>query len=270
MRLGYAFAALLASAVPGQATAAQFLYTIAGTVIGDELSYDDYGLFDVVQGGPFSVAFVVDDALPNASYSYAPTQSSASGGGTATSAPVTPVRATLTIGNGSYTIRTGRYQVGPVYNPETGEYTGPGASAQDLGQVAKNAVAQQLSFTSYYYDSYSCCYPWVYTSSGSGEELDFTLTSGLFTDPDYRQLGTFAVSGGGYFNRSNEVDGQLGQHAQIAFSATSLTVSQLSAVPEIETWLMIVAGVGAAGLAARRKRAEVYGRAVVTARFKQM
>lgn len=256
MRMAAACATALALAAPLPATAAQFLYTVTGSIIGDELSFDEYGLFDVVQGGPFTVKFLVDDGRPNASYTDTPTGSSASGGGVATSTTAPPVTATLTIGSGSYTIRTGRYQVDPIYDPNSGTYIGPTASAQDFGAVTKDANAHRLAFSSYYGESSECCLPWVYTSSGSGEELEFTLLSGLFSNPDYRQLGTFAVSGGGYFNRSNTIDGQLGQHAQIAFNATGLTVSQVSAVPEIGTWLMLVLGVGVVGAATRRRPAE--------------
>lgn len=248
-----ALAATVSFGSPAQAT--QFLYTISGTVTGDELTYDDWHLFDPEQGEAFSAAFVLDDAAPLALYDYGATGSSASGGGLVQLGTRTPLIASLTIGGSTYAIRTGDFHQYPNYDPETGDPSGPTDLADEYGMADKRGDLGKLSLSSGYSQSHSCCFPHPGDSYGEGEELSFSLLSAALADADYRQTGTFALAAGsgGYFGKSEYIVDRPGYLTQILLKAQTLTVSQIGAVPEVATWLMMIVGIGAVGLALRRK-----------------
>lgn len=237
----------------GQASAAQYLYTITGQVILDELSYDERQLFGPTLGSTFTAAFVVDDAVPEAIYAYGPGGSSATGGGTIAAGTLPPLSASLTIGGVTYGVRQGNSSSGPIIGPD-GEAYGASSLQRDSGSIAKDALARRLDLSASYYEESFCCYPVGYEFSASGDYLDFGLQSAAFTDPDYRQIGTYALSlSGGYFGSYVQSGPNPGAMTQIRFTAETLTVASLSAVPEVGTWLMMMAGVAYAGCALRRR-----------------
>ena len=239
-------------ALPTPALAAQFLYTITGNLVLDELTYDELQLFGPALGPTFSAALVVDDAVPHAAYSYGATGSSATGGGIQGTAP--PVSASLTIGGVSYAIRQGNSSSGPIIGPD-GDPFGGTSLERDSGSVTKNALNGSLALSTTYYREAFCCFPVGYQFDAAGDDLSFALYSPAFSDPDYRQTGTFALaSSGGYFNSHVQSGPFPGLMTQIRFQAQALTVAPLAAVPEIGTWLMMIAGLGCAGQAMRRRR----------------
>jgi hypothetical protein len=239
-------------ALPTPARAAQFLYTITGNLVLDELTYDELQLFGPALSSTFSAAFVVDDAMPQAAYSYGATGSSATGGGIPGTVP--PVSATLTIGGITYAIRQGNSSSGPIIGPD-GDPFGGTSLEQDYGSVAKSSVNGSLALSTTYYREAFCCFPVGYQFDATGDDLSFALYSPAFSGPDYRQTGTFALaSSGGYFNSHVQSGPVPGLMTQIRFQAQALTVASLAAVPEIGTWLMMIAGMGCAGQAVRRGR----------------
>jgi hypothetical protein len=254
MRLLLCLLAALSALVCGtEASAAQFLYTITGQVVLDELSYDERQLFGPTLGSTFTAGFVVDDAVAQAIYDYGPTSSSATGGWASAPGTLPPITASLTIGGGTYAVRQGNSSSGPMISPD-GEPFGGTSSQRDLGAIRKDAVARRLDLTTSYYEESFCCYPAGYQFEASGDYLDFGLYSAAFTNPDYRQLGTYAVAPtGGYFSSFVQTGPYPGAMTQIRFTAERLTVSSLSAVPEIGTWLMMIAGVACAGSSKRRR-----------------
>jgi hypothetical protein len=236
----------------GTAHAAQFLYTITGTVTGDELTYDEWHIFDPEQGQAFTARFLVDDAAPSALYSYDATGSRASGGGLTQIGTRSPLSASLTIGSRTYDIRSGDFRQYPVIDPISGDPVGPTDLVNELGLVAKDAALGSLSLSGVYSDSHECCFPHPNDTYSQGDALEFTLRSAAFTDPDFRQTGTFALtSSGGYFSKSETIVAWPGALSQILLTANVLTVAQVSAVPEIGTWLMMMFGVGTVGWMAR-------------------
>lgn len=240
-------------AVPAEAT--QFLYTITGTVVGEELSYDEFGVFDPDQGDPFTAEFVVDDAAPLALYNYGPIGSYTNGGAMVQQGTRTPLTSKLTIEGASYAVRTGDFHLDPVIDPVTGDPSGPSQGVSEGGFISRNSATGSLNLFSRYGESYSCCWPHPNDIYGQSESLEFTLFSSGFTDPDYRQTGTFALlpgSGGGFY-RVEYNSPTPGYMTQISLLASTLTVASLSAVPELGTWAMMLVGVGAAGAVARRR-----------------
>jgi hypothetical protein len=246
-----ALGAMVSAGAPAQA--AQFLYTVTGTVAGDEFTYDDWHVFDPVQGQAFTAEFLVDDAAPTSLYTYGATTSSASGGGATQLGTRSPVFGSLTIGSNTYDVRQGDYHLYPSYDPDP---VGPIATIEESGLAAKDAVSHQLTLAATYDDYYSCCFPHANDTYDQGEGLDFTLHSAGFTSPDYRQGGTFALAPGSYgeFYKYETIVAWPGNLTNIFLAATSLQVTPLGAVPEIGTWLMMVLGIGGAGLSARSRR----------------
>jgi hypothetical protein len=254
MRLLLCLAASLAALVCAtQASAAQFLYTISGQVVLDELSFDEQQLFGPTLDSTFTAAFVVDDAIPQAIYNYGMTGSGATGGWTVAPGTLPPVSTSLTIGNATYALRQGNSSFGPMIGPD-GEPFGGTSLQRDSGSIAKDAVERQLDLSATYYEESFCCYPVGYQFSASGDYLDFGLQSAAFTNPDYRQLGTFALApSGGYFNSFVQSGPTPGAMTQIRLTATTLNVASLAAVPETGTWLMMIAGIAYAGSVMRRR-----------------
>jgi hypothetical protein len=246
----FALCAAMVFALPAHGT--QFLYTVTGTVVGEELSYDEFGVFDPDQGDAFTAQFLVDDAAALALYNYGPIGSYANGGGMIQVGTRTPLFGKLTIEGGTYAVRTGDYRLDPVIDPVTGDPSGPTAGISEGGFISRNSATGSLNLFSRYGESYSCCFPHPGENYGQSESLEFTLLSSGFTSPDYRQLGTFALlpgSGGGFYRYV--YDGSYpGNMAQIALSATTLTVA---AVPELRSWAMLLVGIGAAGAVLRRR-----------------
>lgn len=237
----------------GAASAAQFLYTLTGQVVLDELSYDELQLFGPTLGSTFSASFVVDDAVAQAIYAYGPTGSSATGGWTIAPGTSPPVGASLTIGSATYALRQGNSSSGPIIGSDGDPYGGT-SLRRDSGSIAKDAVSQRLDLSASYYEESFCCYPAGYHFSASADYLDFGFQSAAFTDPDYRQLGTYALDpGGGYFSSYVQSGPTPGAMTQLRLVAGTLTVASLSAVPEIGTWLMMMAGVACAGWSMRRR-----------------
>jgi hypothetical protein len=237
----------------GPASASQFLYIIIGQVVLDELSYDERQLFGPTLSPTFTAAFVVEDAFATSIYAYGPTGSSATGGWTIAPGTSPPVSASLTIGGVTYAVRQGSSSTGPLIGPD-GEAYGGSSLQRDSGSIAKDAVAQQLSLSASYYEESFCCYPVGYQFSASGDYLDFTLQSAAFTDPDYRQVGTYVLAAsGGYLGSYVQSGPNPGAMTQLRFTADMLTVAGLSAVPEVGTRLMMIAGVAYAGCSLRRR-----------------
>lgn len=248
-------AVLAIVAASTQAQAAQFLYAISGTVFGEELTFDEYHIFDPQQGDAFVAKFLVDDASPLALYAAGPTGSSARGGGAIQLGTRTPVTSWLTIRGNTYGIRTGDLHSYSTIDPNTGDPIGPTDVIEESGLIDKDATAHRLTLSSSYFDSHSCCFPHPGDSYDAGESLDFNLGSGAFSDPEYRQTGTFSLDPGssGYFGKSSSFAGNPGAFTQILLLATSLTVTQVSAVPETGAWLMMILGISAIGLVARAR-----------------
>ena len=251
MRAVLSVLAMLAMAFSAPASATQFLYTVTGTVVGDEFTYDEWHIFDPTQGEEFTASFVVDDAKPDSLYSYGSLGSSATGGGITQFGTRSPLTASLTIGGQTYQIRSGDYHSYPTIEPLTGDPVGPTDTIDELGSVAKDPGAHQLALTAGYSEGHSCCFPHPNDTYGQNEILDFSLNSGAFTSPDYRQAGTFALTGFGYFAKSATIVASPGALTNIYLAPVSLTVS---AVPEIGSWLMIIVGVGLIGAVVRRRR----------------
>jgi len=240
--------------VSGPAFATQFLYTITGAITGEELSFDERGIFSFAQGDAFTATFLVDDARPEALYSYDPTGSSAIGGGYLALGTRTPVTSTIAINGNSFSVRTGDFHQYPITDPATGDPIGPTDTIDELGVVSKDTNDHSLQLVSGYDSSHSCCFPAPHDSYGEFEGLEFVLYSGAFTDPDYRQTGTFTLQPGSYggFFKSDSFAGNPGLFTQILLAANSLTVTRVAAVPEIGTWLMMILGLGVIGVGLRR------------------
>jgi hypothetical protein len=155
MRLLLCLLAALSALVCGtEASAAQFLYTITGQVVLDELSYDERQLFGPTLGSTFTAGFVVDDAVAQAIYDYGPTSSSATGGWASAPGTLPPITASLTIGGGTYAVRQGNSSSGPMISPD-GEPFGGTSSQRDLGAIRKDAVARRFDLTTSYYEESS-------------------------------------------------------------------------------------------------------------------
>ncbi len=247
-RIVMAFAVALLAATP--ASAAIFTYIVTGIVVEDG-SVDSAAFGDDVVGRGFSARFTVDDAMPLAQYAASVAGSSAQGGGLVQDGTRPPVTATLTINDIDYAIRTSDKDEPPYCEPGFGCF-GPSARIDDLGAIVKDAGAGRLDLTTRYEDSSSCCADYGSWYSDATDDLRFTLSDAALTSPDYRQGGTFAVSGIGSFlaayaagDRSGGVDGA----TRLTLAATSLQVS--GGVPEPGSWMMMILGFGVIGAAVR-------------------
>lgn len=254
MRLLLCLLASLGALMCGtQASATQFLYTITGQVVQDELTFDELQFFGPTLGSTFSAAFVVDDAVGSAIYAYGPTGSSATGGWAVAAGTLPPVGASLTIGGVSHTLPQGNSYSGPIIGSD-GEPYGASSLQRDSGSLAKDAATKRIDLSATYYQESFCCYPVGHEFSASGDYLDFALQSAAFTNPDFRQVGTFALGPSvGFFGSFVQSGPNPGAMTQIRFIAETLTVAGLSAVPEIGTWAMMIAGVAFAGSSLRRR-----------------
>ena len=241
--------ALLACAMIAQPVEARlYTYTINGTIDQAD-SYDDQGLFgaDPTQS-VFRAVFTVEDALPSAIYTADATASSAGGGGMIQDGTRPPVTGTLTIGGRSWTVSQGDSVSAPGIEPQTSE--------QDLGEAAKDATVGSLDLGASFSTGTLCCGDVIQSYLGDGEFFDLTLYSFAFGDPDYRQTGTFAVSGGGSYARSRTYIDRQGTSiaaGQIALVPISLTVTA-AAVPDAAGWATMTIGIGLAGAAMRHRR----------------
>ena len=254
--------ALLILAVAGLASApahaAQYLYTLTGHLDPGAYNIDENQLFGPSLASGFVAEFLVDDAVPQALYSYGTTGSSAAGGWRIAAGSARPVSGTLSVGGQSHAIYTGNSLITPVYDPVQDEYFGDYFSQQDAGGVGKDSDAKQMFLGAGYEDSYDCCFPLPhYIHTSRYDDLAFILASSGFTDPDYRQLGTFLLDPGdsfGLYQFGGEVGpGQPGLFTNLALRPETLTVTLAGAVPEVATWLMMIVGIGAVGCAARRR-----------------
>lgn len=248
-RIVMAFVVALLAGTP--ASAAIFTYIVTGTVIGDA-SVDSAVFGDDVVARGFSARFTVDDAMPLAQYAASVTGSSAQGGGLVQDGTRPPVAATLTINGIDYAIRTGDKDEPPYCDLDFGCF-GPSARIDDLGAIVKDAGAGRLDLATRYEDSSSCCADYGSWYSDATDDLRFTLNDAAFTSPDYRQGGTFAVTGVGSFlaayvagDRSGGVDAA----TRLTLAPTALQVS--GGVPEPGSWMMMILGFGLIGVAVRR------------------
>ena len=249
--IGMAIAFACSTTTP--ATAAVFTYVVTGTVVGDT-SNQGTAFGENVLGSTFSARFEVDDAAPLALYAADAGGSSAQGGGLIQDGTRTPVSAVLTINGKDYAIRTGDKNEPPACFLG-GECYGASSFIDDAGGVVKNVAARQLDLFAGYDSSDSCCADYGSYSSSSTDDLRFTLADAAFIVPDYRQAGTFGVTGTGsfltarsYFDRSGGID----YDTRLSFAATSLRVD--GAVPEPATWALMILGFGLVGAVLRQGR----------------
>ncbi|KTT71398.1 PEPxxWA-CTERM sorting domain-containing protein [Sphingomonas endophytica] len=255
-RLLIGVATMLAVLGGGSARAAIFTYVVTGTVVGDS-SEGGAAFGDIVLGRDFSARFEVDDALPSALYAASASGSSAQGGGLIQDGTRPPVRAVLTINGMDYAIRTGDKDVPPYCDPVIG-CIGPSARIDDAGTIVKDAGARRLDLSAGYEDFDSCCADYNSYYSIATDDLRFTLNGAAFAVADYRQTGTFALSGTGSFvtvYRAGDRSGGVSDSTRLSFAPTALTVS--GGVPEPATWAMTILGFGIVGAALRRRRVVV-------------
>lgn len=249
--IGMAIAFVCSAATP--ATAAIFTYIVTGTVVEDA-GQQGTPFGDSVTGSRFSARFAVDDAAPLALYAADAGGSSAQGGGLIQDGTRPPARAVLTINGVDYAIRTGDRDAPPFCLPGAGCF-GPSARIDDAGGVVKDAIARRLDLFARYDEADSCCADYGSYSSASTDDLRFSLTGAALTAPDYRQAGTFGVTGTGSFSttyRYSDRSGGVEFATRLVLAATSLQVS--GAVPEPATWATMILGFGMAGAAIRRAR----------------
>jgi hypothetical protein len=249
--IGMAIAFACSIATP--ANAAVFTYVVTGTVVADT-SNQGAAFGENVLGSMFSARFEVDDAAPLALYAADAGGSSAQGGGLIQDGTRPPVRAVLTINGTDYTIRTGDKDEPPLCFPG-GECFGRSLSIDDAGGVVKSVAGRRLDLFAGYDSADSCCADYGSYSSSDTDDLRFSLTNAAFIVPDYRQTGTFQVSGTGsfstahrYFDRSGGVD----TDTRLTLAATALRVD--GAVPEPATWALMILGFGLVGAVLRQGR----------------
>lgn len=258
-RILFGLATLTTSLVGGPATAAIFTYVVTGTVVGGG-NEGNATFGDDVIGRAFSASFEVDDALPTALYAASATGSSAQGGGLVQPGTRPPVTATLTINGISYAIRTGERKQEPTCYPEIGECFGSTWTEDDRGGIVKDADARQLSLFGGYRSFDNS--PGLFFRN-MADALDFTLRSADFTVPDYRQPGSYAVTGTGSFATSYDLVAYSGG-SEYSATRLSLAPTRLSVgggVPEPATWAMMILGFGLIGAAMRGQAGPVAARA---------
>jgi hypothetical protein len=119
--------------------------------------------------------------MGRAIYSYGPSGSSATGGGTVAPGTLPPVRASLTIGAASYAIRQGNSASGPLIGSD-GEPYGATSLERDSGSIHKATGNRQLNLTATYYREAFCCFPAGYQFDASADYLNFDLPFGVIFD----------------------------------------------------------------------------------------
>ncbi len=259
MRSAMITASLLFGTACGPAAhAAVFTYIIGGTVSADVYGEGSY-FGDNVTGATFSAQFDVDDNAPNAIYDQSSAGSSAQGGGLIKPSTRPPVTATLTINGRSDTIQTGDRIVRPI--DYGGETFGPSLRERDAGFIFKQAAGNTLLLGAKYDESSACCADYGSYYSTTLQSLDFTLSGLGLNSPDYRQAGTFVVSGTGQYSFDYEYATRSGGIlVSRLFKLTPTTLSVSGGVPEPATWAMMMLGFGAIGYAMRRQKAHAAAR----------
>ncbi|UAK26666.1 PEPxxWA-CTERM sorting domain-containing protein [Sphingomonas nostoxanthinifaciens] len=164
----------------------------------------------------------------------------------------------IAINGHSFTIPQGDLTQVPVIDPISGDGSGPTETEQDEANAIKDGASKNLQLDATFSDDYSCCAPVTSEGSKVGSGISLSLDSLGFTSPDFREVGTFALSpsSNGFFYDFYDYisrEGENGNSSDIALLPQSLTVS-VSGVPEPAAWTMMVAGFAAAGIAARRRR----------------
>ena len=245
--------ATISSLAPGgAANAAQFLYTITGTTTNDVIDLYGYEGASLPVGEAFTLSFLVDDSLPTAQYDYGVNQSYAKGGGQYSIGTRPPVSATFQTGSFNYTIRSGDFYQ-PYAIDSVGDPTGTWIQELDLGSVNKNLAAGTLDFSTRFDRAESCCGVFYGYNGNSIDQLDLSLISPDFNSIDFRETGTFTLAPG---STGSFLTGYLGQdrssttvyYESAGLSATQLTVS---AVPEPQSWAIMILGVGYVGMTLR-------------------
>lgn len=250
-------ALLIAVLFPLLGHAAIYTYTVTGFV-DSEFSYDDEGIFGDLTDARFAAIFVLDDSSPTSVYQYGSVNSSANGGGLYLDGTTPPLSATLTINSIPYPVRTGNSRLDPVFDPVTGDPSGPTELVQDFGTAAKNGSGHTLQIGASYSYSYSCCGVVTGYATSTADALQFTLAAAELSNPDFRQTGTFALgaTSSGFFAKTDiyiDRQGQSINFSNIYLTADALTV--IRAVPEPSCWMLLSLGlcvVGAVGVARAR------------------
>jgi hypothetical protein len=243
MRAFFVAALGLAAVQPSSAFATSFLYTFSG-VVTYASNYDATYIY-ANEGDPIAFSLRVQDNLPTATYSYAPTGSSAIGGPDYASGTLLPVDRKVTVDpNLGY--------AGDFTPLESGFKPEDNYSAS----VVKDAGAKSLALAMYFEQDtppYEGC-----QERCSGTRTTHSATANVFSDafasPDYRELGTFDLKPGSAGTLADGFSTYLSFGDFYEVSLSKLTVTQLpDAVPEAGTWVMMIAGLGFAGAALRRR-----------------
>lgn len=255
-RPGHLIAVTLASlTLAGSAHAAQFLYTITGTTTNDVIDLYGYEGATLPVGEAFTLSFLVDDAQPAAQYDYGVNQSYAKGGGQYSTITRPPVTATFQTGSYSYTIRTGDF-LQPYGIDGVGDPTGEYIQELDLGSVNKDLAAGELIFSTRFDRHNVCCGIFYGYSSNSIDQLDLSLFSPDFTSIDYRETGTFNLAPGSIGSFLTGYIGQDRSSTTVYYESAGLSATQLTvaAVPEPQSWAIMLLGAGFVGMSLRTRK----------------
>lgn len=243
--------AILAAAIglvgmqPGAAPAADFLYTFTGVVTYAN-NADAPGIY-ASEGDPIAFSLRVRDDFASVAYLYGPNGSSASGGPDHAPGTLFPVDRTVQIDPSlGYAVEHVPLESG--YDP----------ADNHSAAVVKNAAAKSLTidmrFENFTPPDDGC------TERCSGTYIARTASARVFSDafasPDFRETGSFALSPGSVGSLGDTFATFIPYSDFYELALTQLTVAQLpAAVPEAGTWLMMIAGIGVAGAALRRRPA---------------
>lgn len=236
------------------ASATVYTYIVSG-MVDAAASEDQQGYFGSLDGAAFTATFTIDDANTRSLYQYGSSSSSARGGGLVQADTLPPVDGQLRIGGVTVPIPRGNFHQEPYVDPDYGDISGERINEADRGTAAKDAAAGTLGLEAGYSYSYAQYLSGIFGyGMDTSRSLTFSLASTDFTDPDFRQAGSFALSPNstGAFAAAYSYGGSEGpqvNYSNVYLRPTQLTVS--GAVPEPAAWMTFVLGFGVVGFAMR-------------------
>lgn len=243
MRAILAAALGLVALLPKTAQAADYLYTFTGVVT--YANNIDATFVYANEGDPFTFSVLIKDTLSTVTYAYGPDGSSAVGGPDTTPGTFFPIDRIVDV-NGANT-------PGDDFTPlQTGFNTNENYSGSVVKNLGDKSLTIDMNYERFIPSPPGC------QERCAGERTTHFLNVQVFSDafslPDFRETGSFALNppSSGYLGDTYSTYLHFGDSYEIAVS--NLTVTRLAgAVPETSTWLMMIAGIGFAGAALRRR-----------------